>query len=93
MNTLVSSTEAPSAVSHRPQIDAVILSRRGHNGSRRGALFGSSTLVCYFRSRRQENGAMSGSNPPGAASADAAAEGGIVERRAIPRIFVSERTL
>lgn len=36
---------------------------------------------------------MSGSNPLGAASADAAADGGIVERRTIPRIFVSERML
>lgn len=36
---------------------------------------------------------MSGSNPPGGASAEAAADGGIVERRTIPRIFVSERTL
>jgi len=36
---------------------------------------------------------MSASNLPAAAAAEAAAEGGGVERRTIPRIFVSERTL
>lgn len=43
--------------------------------------------------QHQGDTAMSGSNPPGGASAEAAADGGIVERRTIPRIFVSERTL
>jgi len=36
---------------------------------------------------------MSAFNLPAAAAAEAAAEGGAVERRTIPRIFVSERTL
>lgn len=36
---------------------------------------------------------MSGSNHPGGASPETAAEWAIIERRTIPRIFVSERTL
>lgn len=47
----------------------------------------------FYCTRSREAGAMSASNLPGAAAAEAAADGGTVERRTIPRIFVSECTL